>query len=67
MLCYAIYKLKNDKSEATSQLGYILLSLFSQIAKVTYVTINKWNIYHDYIFVSNVIHIQLSLKTKKQI
>ena len=31
MLCYAIYKLKNDKPDATSQLGYIPLSLSSQI------------------------------------
>ena len=55
--------LLNDKSDATSKLGYIPLSLFSQFAKVTYITINKQNIYDDYIFVSTVFHIQLSLKT----
>ena len=30
--------LQNDKSDATSQLGYIPFSLFSQFAKVAYIT-----------------------------
>ena len=34
-----------------------------KFAKVTYININKRNVYHDYIFVSTVLHIQLSLKT----
>ena len=34
-----------------------------KFAKVTYITINKRNIYHEYIFVPTVFHIQLSLKT----
>ena len=52
-LCYAIYKLINDKSDATSQLGYIPSACLVKFAKVTYITINKRNIYHDYIFISN--------------
>ena len=35
-----------------------------KFAEVTYITINKRNIYHDYIFVSTVFHIQLSMKPK---
>ena len=34
-----------------------------KFANETYIIINKHYIYHDYIFVSTVFHIQLSLKT----
>ena len=50
-------------SDATYQLGCIPSACLVKFAKVTYITINKRNIYHDYIFVSTVFHIQLSLTT----
>ena len=55
--------LYNNKSDATSQLGCIPQTCSVKCAKVTYITINKRNIYHDYIFVSTVFYIQLNLKT----